>query len=94
MRRARRAATAAVSLAALLGGSLLAWVALRDRPQDLPWTRLDLDQPIGIFTGRKLAGLIGDAIDAMARTGPGAALVAGDILVVSSKIVSKAEYDD
>ncbi|MDH4744097.1 MULTISPECIES: extensin family protein [unclassified Sphingomonas] len=61
MRRARRAATAAVSLAALLGGSLLAWVALRDRPQDLPWTRLDLDQPIGIFTGRKLAGLTGDA---------------------------------
>lgn len=41
--------------------------------------------------GDDLAGLIGDAIDAMARTGPGAALVAGDILVVSSKIVSKAE---
>jgi hypothetical protein len=60
VRRGRHAATAAIPLAALLGGSLLAWVALRDRPQDLPWTRLDLGQPIGIFTGRKLAGLTGD----------------------------------
>jgi hypothetical protein len=28
-----------------------------NRPQDLPWTRLDLAQPIGAMTGRKLAGL-------------------------------------
>ncbi|RYE02921.1 MAG: extensin family protein [Sphingomonadales bacterium] len=33
---------------------------LRGRPQDLPWTRLDLGEPIGIFTGRKLAGLTDD----------------------------------
>ena len=26
-------------------------------PQDVPWTRLDLDQPIGRFTGAKLAAL-------------------------------------
>lgn len=26
-------------------------------PQDMPWTRLDLDQPIGRFTGPKLAAL-------------------------------------
>ncbi|MCY7280267.1 MAG: extensin family protein [Sphingomonas bacterium] len=26
-------------------------------PQDVPWTRLDLDQPIGRFTGPKLAAL-------------------------------------
>lgn len=32
---------------------------LKDRPQDLPWTELQLDQPIGFFTGRKLAGLHG-----------------------------------
>lgn len=31
------------------------------RPQDLPWTQLDLGQPIGLFTGRKLAALTGDA---------------------------------
>ena len=29
-------------------------------PQDFPWTRLDLDQPIGRFTGPKLAGLRDD----------------------------------
>ncbi|GAB5489017.1 MAG: extensin family protein [Parasphingorhabdus sp.] len=32
---------------------------LKDRPQDLPWTELDLNQPIGYFTGRKLAALDG-----------------------------------
>jgi len=29
----------------------------RRHPEDLPWTELDLTQPIGLFTGRKLAGL-------------------------------------
>ncbi|TGX52914.1 extensin family protein [Sphingomonas gei] len=33
------------------------YAMVRNRPQDLPWTRLDLGQPIGAFTGRKLAGL-------------------------------------
>jgi hypothetical protein len=33
---------------------------LRQRPQDLPWTRLDLGQPTGLFTGRKLAALTDD----------------------------------
>ncbi|MEP2990700.1 MAG: extensin family protein [Parasphingorhabdus sp.] len=33
---------------------------LKDRPQDLPWTELTLDQPVGFFTGRKLAGLDGE----------------------------------
>ena len=32
----------------------------RGRPQDLPWTPLDLAQPIGLFTGRKLAALTQD----------------------------------
>ena len=40
---------------------MLAYGAMRQRPQDLPWTELDLDQPIGLFTGRKLAALTGDA---------------------------------
>jgi hypothetical protein len=44
----------------VLAGLLLGYAMLRKRPQDLPWTRLDLSQPIGIFTGRKLAGLTGD----------------------------------
>lgn len=36
------------------------WAVLRGRPQDLPWTPLDLGQPIGLFTGRKLTGLTDD----------------------------------
>lgn len=31
----------------------------KDRPQDLPWTELDLNQPVGYFTGRKLVDLDG-----------------------------------
>jgi hypothetical protein len=33
----------------------------RQRPQDVPWTPLDLGEPIGAFTARKLAGLADDA---------------------------------
>ncbi len=44
------------TVSALIGYSIL----LEDRPQDLPWTELRLDQPIGFFTGRKLAGLDGE----------------------------------
>lgn len=32
-----------------------AWIAAH--PQDVPWTRLDLDQPVGRFTAPKLAAL-------------------------------------
>jgi hypothetical protein len=53
------AAALAMGLAAML--ALLAWGYGRGRPQDLPWTPLDLGQPVGLFTGRKLAALHGDA---------------------------------
>lgn len=46
-----------VLLAAILALLLLGYAYLRQRPQDLPWTSLDLAQPVGLFTGRKLAGL-------------------------------------
>lgn len=45
---------------------LLAYGGLRHRPQDLPWTRLDLAQPPGLFTGRKLAALARDGSDCRA----------------------------
>jgi hypothetical protein len=48
-------------LGALGALALIAYAYLRHRPQDLPWTDLDLAQPIGMFTGRKLAALTGDA---------------------------------
>jgi hypothetical protein len=36
---------------------LLLYGYTRSHPEDLPWTRLDLAQPVGAFTGRKLAAL-------------------------------------
>lgn len=47
-----------VCLVALVAVAL--FISLRARPQDLPWTPLDLSQPVGLFTGRKIAGLGGD----------------------------------
>jgi hypothetical protein len=44
----------------LLAGAFLLWAGLKGRPQDLPWTPLDLAEPVGLFTGRKLAGLTRD----------------------------------
>lgn len=46
---------------AILCALLAGYACLRQRPQDLPWTDLDLSRPIGLFTGRKLAALTGDA---------------------------------
>ena len=40
---------------------------VRDHPQDVPWTPLALDDPIGAFTLRKLVGLSGDAAACRAR---------------------------
>jgi hypothetical protein len=40
--------------------TFLAWGYARNHPEDVPWTELDLAQPVGAFTGRKLAALAGD----------------------------------
>lgn len=60
MRALRRLVGGMTVAAILLAGCLLLYAALRGRPQDLPWTPLDLSEPIGLFTGRKLAGLTKD----------------------------------
>lgn len=45
-------------LAAIVTGLYLACLQrVREHPADFPWTELDLRQPIGIFTGRKIAAL-------------------------------------
>lgn len=45
----------------IVGGIVQAIYAFsRSRPQDMPWTELDLAHPVGLFTGRKLAGLRND----------------------------------
>lgn len=47
-------------LAVLAYGGVLLWGYMRQHPEDLPWTPLDLTQPVGAFTGHKLAGLRDD----------------------------------
>jgi hypothetical protein len=41
-------------------GGMLLYGYARNHPQDLPWTQLDLTQPVGAMTGRKLTALRGD----------------------------------
>ncbi|PWG03132.1 extensin family protein [Sphingosinicella humi] len=48
-----------LGLLAFAGMLFYGWA--RNHPEDLPWTPLDLSQPVGAFTGRKLAGLGDDA---------------------------------
>jgi hypothetical protein len=44
-------------LVILAGAAFFARDHIRRHPQDVPWTQLDLEHPIGAFTGRKLAAL-------------------------------------
>lgn len=60
MRAVRRIAGLVVIGGIVLALVFVAWAAMRGRPRDLPWTPLDLGQPVGMFTGRKLAGLTDD----------------------------------
>jgi hypothetical protein len=60
MRLWRRWATGIIAALVLIPAALLLYAAMRGHPQDLPWTPLDLADPVGMFTGRKLAGLTQD----------------------------------
>ncbi|NIJ16138.1 extensin family protein [Sphingobium vermicomposti] len=57
MRRVHALARWIVIIGAILSLLLVGYAYLSKRPQDLPWTPLDLSQPVGLFTGRKLAAL-------------------------------------
>jgi len=46
-----------VYIAGLAGATLLGFALFRPAPQDLPWTALELDQPIGLLTPSKLVAL-------------------------------------
>ncbi len=61
MRRLRRLIITLLlaGLAAL--GALILYGYARSHPEDMPWTALDLGQPVGAFTGRKLADLAGES---------------------------------
>jgi len=59
-------------LTLMLAAGWIAYAFIGPAPQDLPWTPLKLDQPIGLFTGRKLTGLTQDrakCLDLLRATG-------------------------
>lgn len=57
MRALKQAIWVMILFLLIAGAALVLLTLARSRPQDVPWTPLDLGQPIGAFTGRKLAGL-------------------------------------
>lgn len=61
MRAIRRITGGLAVLLVIAIVALLLFALARGRPQDLPWTPLDLGEPVGMFTGRKLTALTGDA---------------------------------
>lgn len=60
MRAVKQTLLMMLAFALLTGAVFILYTLVRHRPQDLPWTRLDLSQPVGAFTGRKIAGLTDD----------------------------------
>lgn len=54
-------------LALLASLALLAWGYTRNHPEDVPWTALDLSQPVGAFTRAKLAAAEGPQCRALLR---------------------------
>ncbi len=60
MRAVRRTIGWLVALVVVATLALMLWASLRGQPQDVPWAPLDLGQPIGLFTGRKLTALTED----------------------------------
>lgn len=60
MRTVRQAIAAMLVAALVLVVVLTAIAGMRQHPQDMPWTKLDLANPVGMFTARKLAALTTD----------------------------------
>ncbi|HTG39364.1 extensin family protein [Sphingomonas sp.] len=60
MSEVRRMVTALLVAAIVLAGVFAIYAWVRSRPQDMPWTELDLSRPVGLFTGRKLTALTQD----------------------------------
>lgn len=60
MGRVHRALRRLLLLLIAAAALFMAYAIMRHRPQDLPWTNIDLAQPVGLFTGRKLAALTDD----------------------------------
>jgi hypothetical protein len=61
MSRRRRLRRSLLLALLVVLAALLVWAHGRRNPEDVPWTALDLGQPVGAFTARKLAALGTDA---------------------------------
>lgn len=61
MRAVRRVLGGLVAVVLLALPALLFYALARGRPEDLPWTPLDLGGRVGVFTRAKLVRLTGDA---------------------------------
>ncbi|MBN2973768.1 extensin family protein [Roseomonas aeriglobus] len=57
MKGVRQFLIAMTVAAVILAGVFAIYALVKSRPQDLPWTPLDLAEKPGMFTGRKLAAL-------------------------------------
>jgi hypothetical protein len=57
MTEIRRIVSAVMIAAIILAAAFAVYAWVKSRPQDMPWAPLDLSQPVGMFTGRKLAAL-------------------------------------
>ena len=66
MRIVRRIIVWLLLLGLVLFGGVLLYGYARAHPEDMPWTELDLGDPVGAFTGRKLAGLADEGERCMA----------------------------
>ena len=64
---------------------------VRRHPQDVPWTALRLDDPIGMFTLRKLASLADDAAQCRVLLG---AAASGDVPAPSRRASDECGYDN
>ncbi|HKX92879.1 MAG TPA: extensin family protein [Sphingomicrobium sp.] len=64
---------------------------VRSHPQDVPWTELHLDHPIGLFTLRKLAALSEDPAQCRALV---AQAGAGDVPAPPRRATPDCGYDD
>lgn len=61
MRFIRRVVGGLAAVTLISTGALLLYAAVKGRPEDLPWTPLDLSGRVGLFTRVKLVRLTGDA---------------------------------
>ena len=90
-RLTRRFGCLAFALLLIGGAVFIGRDYVLNHPQDVPWTKLDLNDPIGMFTANKLAGLSGEPAQCRALL---AAVRSGDRPVPPRRASEQCGYDD